>query len=241
MKRNPRAREIGQKVHDYETASRFLGEKDEKKLAYNTLIYRGAEDSIAIRFHGTTIVRYYPDGRVQLDSGGWRTVTTKQRINQLLPGMMGLYQERHEWFVSNRYLGTEEPFEDGMVVQLGAPMRADRGEEPASNPGKFDNDLDHAMYLLSLDGTDEECGDSTVDRWYGLMTNVTEDDTGTLSPGAKQVMRRDSMKYPLHCIVSEDTQGFVSVDYFDSAKEAEEEWSDIESECAYEDADDGEE
>jgi hypothetical protein len=106
------------------------------------------------------------------------------------------------------------------------------GIEYRGNPGKFDNDLDHAMYLLALDGADAECGDSSVYRWYGLMTGVTRDDTGTLSPTARQIMRRDSMSYPLHVIVSEDSQGFVSVDYYDSAKEAEEAWEEIEEECA---------
>lgn len=123
MRQNPKVRQIGRHVYDYLTADRFLGSKQEKKLAHNTIIYRGGDDSIGVRFHHTTIVRYYSDGRVQLDSGGYHTTTTKQRINQLLPGMMGLYQKKYDWFVENRYLGTTEPFEDGMTIQLGVPMR----------------------------------------------------------------------------------------------------------------------
>ena len=60
--------------------------------------------------HGATVCRYHQtdivkikDGAVTLNSGGWRTVTTKRRMNQCfeewgLP--FYLYQEKGEWKVS---------------------------------------------------------------------------------------------------------------------------------------------
>lgn len=46
--------------------------------------YGNAE--IAVRFHNTIIVRYYANDIIELNSGGYHTATTKQRINQLLLG-----------------------------------------------------------------------------------------------------------------------------------------------------------
>jgi hypothetical protein len=103
---------------------------------------------------------------------------------------------------------------------------------PPYGPGKFDNILDNALYLLSLDGPDAECGNSGEgDGWYGLMLNVTREDLAP-SPEVRRYMRAEEINFPLHAIIFEDSRGFVSVNYYESAKEAEEEWEEIERECA---------
>jgi hypothetical protein len=43
------------------------------------------DNSVSIRLHGTAVVRFYPNGLVKLNSGGWRTSTTKDRINKYSP------------------------------------------------------------------------------------------------------------------------------------------------------------
>lgn len=58
------------------------------RLARNTYaewVEAPGRGPIAIRFHATRILTYSPEGWVTLNSGGWRTVTTKQRINEFLP------------------------------------------------------------------------------------------------------------------------------------------------------------
>lgn len=42
-------------------------------------------DWIGIKLHQTVVVKFYKDGRVQLNSGGWQTVTTRERINCYAP------------------------------------------------------------------------------------------------------------------------------------------------------------
>ena len=54
------------------------------------------------------------DGRIQLNSGGYRTTTTKRRMNQCLLGHR-VYQRDFAWYVSAPD-GTVRPFEDGMLL-----------------------------------------------------------------------------------------------------------------------------
>ena len=76
---------------------------------------------VIVTLHSTTIVVYNRLAEtVTLNSGGWQTVTTKARMNQVakhygLP--FGVYQQNHEWFVQVANL-KEVPFEDGMVLSL---------------------------------------------------------------------------------------------------------------------------
>ena len=56
-------------------------------------------------YHRTCVAEYNPFLRVvRLNSGGWRTVTTKHRINQFFRTFdipYSLYQSKGDWFISN--------------------------------------------------------------------------------------------------------------------------------------------
>ncbi len=74
-------------------------------VANNTIeYYRGNGDRV-IRLHQTDIVTFNanPKGQclqpisVTLNSGGWQTVTTKERMNRYLPPGISLCQEKSEW------------------------------------------------------------------------------------------------------------------------------------------------
>jgi hypothetical protein len=83
--------------------------KTERRIANNTLVIdKGTH--VAIRLHNTDIVEVYPDGTYVLDSGGWHTVTTKQRINTFAP--VNLYQKDWTWYL---WPG-DTLFEDGIRV-----------------------------------------------------------------------------------------------------------------------------
>ena len=83
--------------------------RNSRKVANNTYAEIEYDGSVSISLHGTVVVRLFENGLVQLNSGGWRTHTTKDRINKYSP--VGVYQKNFEWFLSD---GT--PFEDKMVV-----------------------------------------------------------------------------------------------------------------------------
>ena len=91
-----------------------------RKIANNTWEYH-RDESRFIRLHNTEIIEFKPDGRVVLNSGGWRTVTTKARFNRFTP--YGVYQKNHEWFVlkprdppHHWHRDGAIPFYDGMVL-----------------------------------------------------------------------------------------------------------------------------
>ena len=62
-------------------------------------------DYIAVTFHATDIIKFWADGQVTLHTGGYKTVTTKERINQFtrcIPGQVGarVYQKNRQWYVT---------------------------------------------------------------------------------------------------------------------------------------------
>lgn len=82
--------------------------RDRKKIAPNMYLERldgtfpGLPDRIGVRLHNTYVVTFHRSGAVSLDSGGWRTVTTKERINRYLAPRLSLFQEKHVWYVQDR-------------------------------------------------------------------------------------------------------------------------------------------
>jgi hypothetical protein len=67
-------------------------------------------------YHKTAVVTFTAN-TIELNSGGWRTNTTKLRMNQTaaqfnLP--FSVYQKKGEWFVT--FKGETVPFHDGMCL-----------------------------------------------------------------------------------------------------------------------------
>lgn len=74
-------------IHSYADAEEFLGNKRTRKLGNNTYVERPdyATEIIGVRLHATAIVTYHADGRIILDTGGWNTPTTRDRLHSLVP------------------------------------------------------------------------------------------------------------------------------------------------------------
>ena len=87
--------------------------KTSRKIGNNTYAEILSDNTVAIKLHNTYVVKINPNGTYTLNSGGWQTATTKDRINQYSP--VRVYQEKYQWFVTIN--GKEYPFMDGMVVQ----------------------------------------------------------------------------------------------------------------------------
>ena len=94
---------------DFLTASNTLKKRESKKVGNNTYLVRISPETIGVRLHGTVVVQIHSDGTYTLDSGGWRTVTTKARINDFSP--VKVSQKKYDWFVG------DEPFHDGIRVR----------------------------------------------------------------------------------------------------------------------------
>ncbi len=102
-------------ISDYASAVKALDRAPRSgRIGNNTTIVEVEGRGIAIILHRTKIVTYYPDGRIVLNSGGYHTVTTKARMNEVLPPNVRVSQQRHEWYLYHN--GERLPFEDGMEI-----------------------------------------------------------------------------------------------------------------------------
>ena len=95
---------------NHATASAKLGTRASRKLANNTYLEKREDGSIAIRLHSTDVVTFRPDGSTVLNSGGWFTSTTKDRIGLAFR----VSQHKGRWTVSVN--GKGYPFADGMKI-----------------------------------------------------------------------------------------------------------------------------
>lgn len=77
-------KETGTMLLDYQTADQWLTgrNRNSKKLKNNTYLERKADGDIAVRLHSTDIITLHRNCSATLDSGGWRTMTTKDRLNE---------------------------------------------------------------------------------------------------------------------------------------------------------------
>lgn len=75
----------------------FEGSK-KRKLDHNTVLVQ-TQDGFGVQLHGTVVVEYLPEGAIKLNSGGWLTTTTKDRLNKFSP--FRIFQSKYEWFIEN--------------------------------------------------------------------------------------------------------------------------------------------
>lgn len=67
----------------YTEAKERLGNRESRKVANNTqlIAFGGERKPIVLRLHSTNVVTFWSDGTITLNTGGWQTVTTAQRLN----------------------------------------------------------------------------------------------------------------------------------------------------------------
>lgn len=72
-----------------------------RKLGNNTYAIRRTSMEgkweLGVVLHATEILTFYEDGSVKLNSGGWRTYITKERINSY--GPVRVYSDKGEWYI----------------------------------------------------------------------------------------------------------------------------------------------
>ena len=113
-------------IHDYQTAQSFLDagrNPSRRTIEDNTYLQKLPMGEIALIFYQTRIITYYQDGRIILNSGGFRTVTTKRRINRYQNDVQ-IWQRDFTWYVHTARDG-HTPFTDHMNVGA-AVLRLDR-------------------------------------------------------------------------------------------------------------------
>lgn len=130
-------------MRTYEDAQAYLAKgrsKTRRPLPGRSTYIREAEDGrIEVVYHETAVVAYHPDGRVVLDSGGWRTVTTKDRMCTYSPAT--IHQAKGVWYIKTTPNGSAVDWKEwhadpGFVYADGVtvlPNGRIEGAEPAES------------------------------------------------------------------------------------------------------------
>lgn len=89
--------------------------RNDKLSNYKTAVY-DAKGFTNVLYHNTIVVSYN-DESISLNSGGYRTVTTKRKMNQASNQFnleYSVFQKKGDWYVT--YRGLTVPFEDGIML-----------------------------------------------------------------------------------------------------------------------------
>lgn len=95
----------------YATCEEILAKRESKKLANNTYLYR-RDDVFCVKLHNTDVITIHGDNTQTLDSGGYFSKTTKDRLNTF--SNASIFQKRGLWFIEQD--GAEVAFFDGAKV-----------------------------------------------------------------------------------------------------------------------------
>jgi len=93
-----------------------------KFVAKNTVRYVREDGTVVIRLHQTDILEISPAGEIVFNSGGWKTSTTKSRMNEFQHEIT-IIQRSGLWYI-DAYVGSCSkenlvPFFDGVRVHEG--------------------------------------------------------------------------------------------------------------------------
>jgi hypothetical protein len=99
-------------VADFESAKAFLGGKSMRTLAFATTLTHesvGEVDvtAIVVRHHGSPIIRYYSDGRVEIRNAGWLSATTTDRLHRMTPYLVRVTRAKGGHVESPLYSGIQ--------------------------------------------------------------------------------------------------------------------------------------
>ena len=98
---------------NYQEALEKLGSRVSRKLENHTYLERRENGNIAVRLHLTDVVMFHPCGKVTLDSGGWYSKTTKDRMNKYANA--GIWQKNHKWLMIIDGIGVK--YQDGLMLR----------------------------------------------------------------------------------------------------------------------------
>lgn len=84
----------------YEGIAEKLGTRASRKIGNNTYLQARETGRVVVRLHDTDILTFEPDGAVVYNSGGWRTPTTKARLNE--HGPEEIRQKAGIWYICGR-------------------------------------------------------------------------------------------------------------------------------------------
>ena len=86
----------------YQSALDKLGNKTKVGLAGHTTLEKREDDAVAVKLYDTDIITWQKNGHIILNSGGYKTVTTADRIRSFLGyNIVNQWSLNNSWYVSD--------------------------------------------------------------------------------------------------------------------------------------------
>jgi len=117
-----------------------------RKLANNTYAERRDNGAIAIRLHETDIATFNADGSIVANTGGWKTHTTKDRLNEYLP--VRIWQKSGRWFLGDN--GSTVEFQDGLTIDANGKITGGKPQSQADKEKKLQKRIADYCKALAL-------------------------------------------------------------------------------------------
>lgn len=109
------------RVQDYRARHAVPSGEKVRKVANNTIEHVDSWDRRRIILHETAILVFDPGGRyVRFNTGGWKSKTTKERMETFLPAGFQIFQKDFAWYLITPKHPWENPlpFADGRTLDL---------------------------------------------------------------------------------------------------------------------------
>lgn len=187
-------------MNNYKEAVEKLGNKQRRKLENNTYLEKRDNGNIAVKLHQTDVVTYTPKNEVILSSGGWRTLTTKDRINRY--SRAGISQKNNIWYVnvSADYSNPDKPvyfenpvtvFKDGVVIT--AKNKIKGGEVATKKKEKAFEDQKKVIKTYCKTFIEDLFNNKVKkpgpgDCWYCLMVSGTNKAIGDVHQSSNHIL-----------------------------------------------------
>jgi hypothetical protein len=163
-------------ITSYQTASDYLSKgkksKFSRKLPGKATMLIKDGSSIHVVYHQTPVVTFKEDGDIILQSDGYMTQTTKERMNNYTPERVGVSQAKGLWFLSvDRKVVI---YQDGIVIHQDGTVTGDADKARETEVKKIVKTItqyatDFAQALVNGQVLEPSAGDC----WYCFMK--TED------------------------------------------------------------------
>ena len=143
-----------------------------KFVANNTLEIQYQDETTAIRLHDTDIITF-DKNKVTLNSGGWRTKTTKDRISDFSD--FNVYQEKGFWYIYKRNADYNLNngsilFYDGITFNKSGKLLSKNISPDMKGIAKIKKEIKNFVNLLSQDNLPIP---DSGDCWMCLMKTET--------------------------------------------------------------------
>jgi hypothetical protein len=165
----------------YSELAAYLGAKKSERPWGNNTRVRQAFDHIIVRLHNTDIANLSVDGSITLNTDGWQTATTKDRLNKVLAlagGKWRAWSEKGMWMLHYGGWAKDTPsyaFADRVTVWPDGRIEGQASEPPTKlrkAAKAYVNKLVAALFDGSLPAPDS--GDCRFCR--GMFGDVAEHD-----------------------------------------------------------------